>query len=559
MAIPNATCATATNVPSVPFSDSVDTTTAAADPSVSPSCIVGPPDRAAWWSVLNDSTRDRLLIIDTAGTTYYTGISVWRGACASLVEVTCITNAYSGKAVYATCAIAAGETLKILICDNDLGLGGTLDVSVAIKDFTLGLIAGDDGTPYDQSLALFNTGGDSVGWDNSYSSVLSSFDRDPVGKDVFGISAPTVAASGAIAFRRFSPSAGLLESIASTAPSDAGQWGCSSLRFAGNGRLYGGWFGAVPTPGLLSIQRYSPATLEVIGEWTGFTPNPDNRVFYLVGVSPDSTEAYFVMTGGPGVDQNQLYAITLATSTVRVVATYDTFSGGVNPTGWVLSRYATVLSNGDIVILADHQTVGVVDQSVVIRYTTAGVIVAAAVVTINVPGDSSRGICVADEAESAVWILGAQGIAKHSTETLAEQLTVAIPDSAYNGIVSVGAIPEQPFEQQIRMVRRFPLPFDRSFWVYISRIEILLQSGVGLPGDTDQGVDPVMQIRFSSDGGMTWGPLLQLPMGQRGQYQLRQVVNRVGKLRNGYCEVSVSDPVYAYLLDAFINVDESYG
>lgn len=111
--------------------------------------------------------------------------------------------------------------------------------------------------------------------------------------------------------------------------------------------------------------------------------------------------------------------------------------------------------------------------------------------------------------------------------------------------------------EDIRCLRRFPLPFDRSLWIYISRIEFLIQAGMGLPPDTGQGDDPLITVRFSGDGGNTWFNIVQLSAGKQGQFQLRPVLNRIGKLQNGVCEFIVSDPVYSYLLDAFIDAEES--
>lgn len=117
----------------------------------------------------------------------------------------------------------------------------------------------------------------------------------------------------------------------------------------------------------------------------------------------------------------------------------------------------------------------------------------------------------------------------------------------------------------IRRLRRFPLPFDRSLWVYISRIEFLIQSGVGLLNEADPdeeptfGSDPMIQVRFSGNGGVTWGDWIEVSAGVQGDYDIRAVINRIGKLRNGVCEVAVSDPVYWYLLACFIDADESIG
>jgi len=121
------------------------------------------------------------------------------------------------------------------------------------------------------------------------------------------------------------------------------------------------------------------------------------------------------------------------------------------------------------------------------------------------------------------------------------------------------ALPTPPVSttEYIRCLRRFTLPFDRSLWVYLSRIEFLLQAGEGLAPESGQGDEPKILVRFSGDGGQTWGNFTALPMGDQGEYGLRTVMNRVGKLRNGVCEVVVSDPVYSYLLDCFVDGDVS--
>lgn len=112
--------------------------------------------------------------------------------------------------------------------------------------------------------------------------------------------------------------------------------------------------------------------------------------------------------------------------------------------------------------------------------------------------------------------------------------------------------------EHIRRLRRFPLPFDRSFWIYVNRIEFIIQAGMGLPPTPGgQGVDPILEVRFSGDGGVTWGNLLQIHEGEQGQYALRAVINRIGKMRNGICEISTSDPTYQYWLDCLIDADEN--
>ena len=122
-------------------------------------------------------------------------------------------------------------------------------------------------------------------------------------------------------------------------------------------------------------------------------------------------------------------------------------------------------------------------------------------------------------------------------------------------VARVNEPPASGTPTRLRKLRRFPLPFDRSKWIYVRRIEFLIQPGVGLT--TGQGQYPDLEVRFSGDGGITWGDIIFVPMGETGDRQLRAVINNVGKFRNGWCEVSDSDPVISYLLACFVDVEES--
>lgn len=132
-----------------------------------------------------------------------------------------------------------------------------------------------------------------------------------------------------------------------------------------------------------------------------------------------------------------------------------------------------------------------------------------------------------------------------------------VPTSCPWWVIRAGVVPPPtpPARRGIRRLRSFPLPFDRSFWMYIRRIEFLIQSGVGLT--TGQGQFPHLEVRFSGDGGLTWGPIIFVSMGLTGEFDLRPVINNVGKMRNGWCEVTDSDPVRSYLLDCYVDAEEN--
>ncbi len=104
-----------------------------------------------------------------------------------------------------------------------------------------------------------------------------------------------------------------------------------------------------------------------------------------------------------------------------------------------------------------------------------------------------------------------------------------------------------------RWLRRFMLPFNENQRVFLSRIEFLMQTGVGL--STGQGSDPVVMMRLSKDGGFTWGHETQMSMGKIGEYFHRVYANRLGQGRQWVCEISGTDPVPVYLLDCWVDGD----
>ena len=109
-------------------------------------------------------------------------------------------------------------------------------------------------------------------------------------------------------------------------------------------------------------------------------------------------------------------------------------------------------------------------------------------------------------------------------------------------------------ERLVRVVRRFPLPFSENKWIKISNFQVVMQSGVGL--STGQGSDPQAMVRFSKDGGHTWGHEQWVPMGQMGEYLRRARITRGPRGRNLICEVAVTDPVFVGFIQAIADLDE---
>lgn len=110
----------------------------------------------------------------------------------------------------------------------------------------------------------------------------------------------------------------------------------------------------------------------------------------------------------------------------------------------------------------------------------------------------------------------------------------------------------------IRRVRRAPAVFTENKKVKVPKIEIFLESGLGLTagpsGSPVQGQDPMLMIRASADGGKTWGVEREASAGAIGEYSKRVLFWRFGQVRDRVFEIVVSDPIPWRVLDSFIYV-----
>lgn len=82
-----------------------------------------------------------------------------------------------------------------------------------------------------------------------------------------------------------------------------------------------------------------------------------------------------------------------------------------------------------------------------------------------------------------------------------------------------------------------------------------LETGVGLP--SGQGSSPVIMLRWSDDGGHTWGPLVSMSVGRIGQYGLLAELDRLGEARSRVYELSISDPVKRVVLGATVDARDT--
>jgi hypothetical protein len=92
-------------------------------------------------------------------------------------------------------------------------------------------------------------------------------------------------------------------------------------------------------------------------------------------------------------------------------------------------------------------------------------------------------------------------------------------------------------------VRRCPHVWSREDRqrVFLSSLQIEFKPGVGL--QTGQGVDPQAMLKWSNDGGATFGTEHWASIGRAGRTKNRALWRRLGEARDRVFEVRVSDPV----------------
>lgn len=107
----------------------------------------------------------------------------------------------------------------------------------------------------------------------------------------------------------------------------------------------------------------------------------------------------------------------------------------------------------------------------------------------------------------------------------------------------------------IRRVRIAPVLASENKLMFVTRLEVVIQPGVGLdgaPGET--GVNPKMTLRYSPDSGQTWSSELTAHAGRIGQYGARCVFDQLGSGIAWVPEISVTDPVNWVLVAANVEV-----
>jgi hypothetical protein len=112
----------------------------------------------------------------------------------------------------------------------------------------------------------------------------------------------------------------------------------------------------------------------------------------------------------------------------------------------------------------------------------------------------------------------------------------------------------------IRRMRRAPHISTEQQWIFHKWLQIDAETGIG-PTINDalgQPREPQGFLRWSDDGGHTWGNYHTLNFGLIGQYKRRAIQRRMGKSRDRVYEFTCTDPISWRIVDAYLKANPGF-
>ncbi len=101
----------------------------------------------------------------------------------------------------------------------------------------------------------------------------------------------------------------------------------------------------------------------------------------------------------------------------------------------------------------------------------------------------------------------------------------------------------------IRVLQRIsPILHRELKYISVYELEIDVNSGFGTT--TGQGVDPIMMLRYSLNGGNTFETEEYVKLGPLGEYDFKVIKNKLGTARNWVIDFKVTDPTDIVLMQA---------
>lgn len=105
-------------------------------------------------------------------------------------------------------------------------------------------------------------------------------------------------------------------------------------------------------------------------------------------------------------------------------------------------------------------------------------------------------------------------------------------------------------DMEIRRLRRAPALNNEHLRLRFSRLELLVQAGLG----DDEDPNPQIMLRQSSDFGQTWGNETQQSLGRVGEFSHRVMFWRIGQARGKVFEVTTTARTPVRITDAYLRV-----
>jgi hypothetical protein len=125
-------------------------------------------------------------------------------------------------------------------------------------------------------------------------------------------------------------------------------------------------------------------------------------------------------------------------------------------------------------------------------------------------------------------------------------------DSGKLGILSLDLFTE--YDDIMVARRKTPVVHADQNVFFTDRLEIVMEVG-----QTDrQGFNPKASLRWSDDGGLTWGNWLNQDIGGIGDYRERLVWYRLGQAQNRVYDLRITDNVRRTLIDCVIEGEVGY-
>lgn len=90
--------------------------------------------------------------------------------------------------------------------------------------------------------------------------------------------------------------------------------------------------------------------------------------------------------------------------------------------------------------------------------------------------------------------------------------------------------------------------------VFYGGLQVDMETGVGT--STPKTANPLLMMRYSSDGGHTWSNERTASIGRVGEYGARARFSRLGAGRNRVWEISMTDPVKFAVLGAAVDIEQ---